>query len=75
MKLRLEGSRQIGKLTVRIRENHKRLPAVDLFSDVPRRPDYPLTIISPYWTPEGGKEVKLSAKSGEPMSRKKKAAE
>jgi hypothetical protein len=55
---------------VRIGENHRRTTPIDLFADTPRGPDYPLTIRSPYWTPEGGAEIKLSAKNGEPLRKR-----
>jgi hypothetical protein len=65
--LTLSNRRMSGTLYVRIRENEDRHQPVDLFAETPRGPDYPLRTRSPYWEPEGGKRIKLSAKTGEPM--------
>lgn len=63
--LEVAGSKGRGTLLVFIRENHRRHMAIDLFADNPRSPDYPFTIRSPDWTPDGGAEVKLSARTGD----------
>jgi len=63
---------QKGDLLVSIRENYRRCTAIDLFSDNPRSPDYPLTVRSASWTPESGDWVKLNAKTGERWVKSKK---
>lgn len=65
--LQLQNRRSTGTFHIRIRENEDRHDPIDLFSDAPRAPDYPITIRSPYWKPDGGKRVKLSAKTGAPL--------
>ena len=65
--LTLSNRRMSGTLNVRIRENEDRHQPIDLFAETPRGPDYPLRTRSPYWEPDGGKRIKLSAKTGEPM--------
>ncbi len=61
-----------GDLLVTLRENYRRRTAIDLFSNNPRRPDYPLILRSASWTPAGGDWVKLSAKTGERWVKSKK---
>ena len=66
VELKLDGRWDDGVVKFRFRECGD-LPPVDLFAENPRPPQLPLKYWSPKWKSDSGEQVKISAKTGEPI--------